>query len=108
MSTAPGFPPSEYVSIALWAPFSKIVGITAITNQVPNSCLTGTLSTGFKGSSFVEPAPMLASAVRMRQFMAGEACLAWQRRAWRHCTNLACINTLALQAHSVQLSAAAV
>ena len=80
MSTAPGFPPSEYVSMALWAPFSKIVGITAITNQVPKSCLTGTLSTGFRGSSFVELAPMLASEVRMRQFMAGEACLAWQLR----------------------------
>ena len=49
--------------MALWAPFSKIVGITAMTNQVPKSCLTGTLSTGFKGSSFVELAPMLASAV---------------------------------------------
>ena len=63
MSTAPGFPPSEYVSMALCAPFSNIVGITAITNQVPKSCLTGTLSTGFKGSSFVELAPMLASVI---------------------------------------------
>ena len=65
MSTAPGFPPSEYVSMALWAPFSKIVGITAITNQVPKSCRTGTLSTGFRGSSFVELAPIVLSSVEL-------------------------------------------
>ena len=63
MSTAPGFPPSEYVSMALCAPFSKIVGITAMTNHVPKSCLTGTLSTGLRGSSFVELAPIVYTAL---------------------------------------------
>ena len=81
MSTAPGFPPSEYVSMALWAPFSKIVGITAMTNQVPKSCLTGTLSTGFKGSSFVELAPMLATAVVYASVYSRRSVFSLQRRA---------------------------
>ena len=59
----PRFPTSEYVSMALCAPFSKIVGMTAMTNQVPKSCLTGTLSTGLRGSSFVELAPMCPLSV---------------------------------------------
>ena len=96
MSTAPGFPPSVYVSMALWAPFSKIVGITAITNQVPKSCLTGTLSTGFKGSSFVELAPMLASAVVYASVYGRRSVFSLAAACWQHCTNLACINTLAL------------